>query len=502
MEGPSPTRFSSTAIYNHGGAVDSTPRASAFRLAAMLVDALGLYVIWIAVLQLRVWLPQVWSFDVVPGTVPILGVVSLETHRSLVWLVLPIWLASLGLTGTYKDLRRVRLNTMLVRASRAVVLAVLALLGLLFALGLSSSASRTLLLGFSVGSILVILMSRLATAVALRRLFSGFGIRHLLLVADRPQEAAALAATIRHHPEWGIHVQGVVTTSEPGLAIDGAPCLGTVADLPQIVQDKAISEVMVVGTEWDFETLRRVADSCEEIGVQFTLDANFLGLRTARAGLASYDGWTVVTFSSTPTDTAALVLKRLMDIGLALVGLAAATPILLLTALAIKLDDGGPVLFVQERRGLFGRPFPLIKFRSMELNAESRRPGLEALNELNGPAFKLTSDPRITRVGAFLRKSSIDELPQLLNVLRGEMSLVGPRPPLPDEVDKYERWQMRRLSMRPGLTCIWQVKERGNTDFDTWMSLDLEYIDNWSLLMDMKLLMMTVPVVLLGTGAR
>jgi len=160
------------------------------------------------------------------------------------------------------------------------------------------------------------------------------------------------------------------------------------------------------------------------------------------------------------------------------------------------------VFFVQQRSGLYGRPFPMIKFRSMVVDAEARKSDLGHLNEMDGPVFKMARDPRVTRVGRVIRKLSIDELPQLWNVLRGEMSLVGPRPPIPAEVAKYERWQMRRLSMKPGITCIWQVSGRNEVDFETWMKLDLEYIDNWSLFLDLKLLLKTVPVVLVGAGAR
>jgi lipopolysaccharide/colanic/teichoic acid biosynthesis glycosyltransferase len=158
-------------------------------------------------------------------------------------------------------------------------------------------------------------------------------------------------------------------------------------------------------------------------------------------------------------------------------------------------------LFSQSRAGLYGREFRMLKFRSMVVDAESRKAELDAQNEMAGPVFKMRRDPRVTRVGAFIRKLSIDELPQFWNVLRGDMSLVGPRPPIPAEVERYERWQLRRLSMRPGITCTWQVSGRNQLDFETWMRLDLEYIDNWSLFLDLALLMRTLPVVAFGRGA-
>jgi exopolysaccharide biosynthesis polyprenyl glycosylphosphotransferase len=218
--------------------------------------------------------------------------------------------------------------------------------------------------------------------------------------------------------------------------------------------------------------------------------------------LEDYDGSGVLTFSATPNDTGALMVKRTMDIVGASAALVVLSPLLAVVALLIKMQDGGPVLFSQERSGLFGRRFAMLKFRSMVTDAEAQKARLAHLNEMSGPVFKMAHDPRITRLGAFIRRTSIDELPQFWNVLRGEMSLVGPRPPIPAETERYARWQLRRLSMKPGITCIWQVSGRNNIDFDTWMKLDLQYIDNWSLLLDVKLLLKTVPVVLMGTGAR
>jgi lipopolysaccharide/colanic/teichoic acid biosynthesis glycosyltransferase len=176
--------------------------------------------------------------------------------------------------------------------------------------------------------------------------------------------------------------------------------------------------------------------------------------------------------------------------------------VLLATALLIKFTSPGPVFFFQERVGLNGRRFKMIKFRSMYADAEQRLAEVQQHNEMDGPVFKMKNDPRITSVGRWFRRLSIDELPQLWNVLVGEMSLVGPRPPLPNEVERYERWQRRRLSMKPGVTCLWQVGGRNEIDFQTWMKLDMEYIDNWSLFLDFKILLKTISVVLTAKGAR
>jgi exopolysaccharide biosynthesis polyprenyl glycosylphosphotransferase len=178
------------------------------------------------------------------------------------------------------------------------------------------------------------------------------------------------------------------------------------------------------------------------------------------------------------------------------------SPVFVATAIAVKLDSPGPVFFRQTRVGKNGRPFKMLKFRSMHVDAEARLESLRGLNEVSGPVFKMKNDPRITRVGAFIRRTSLDELPQFLNVLSGEMSIVGPRPPVPSEVRQYQRWQRRRLSVKPGITCTWQVSGRSNVSFDQWMKLDLEYIDTWSLWQDIQICFRTVPAVLLSRGAH
>ena len=210
---------------------------------------------------------------------------------------------------------------------------------------------------------------------------------------------------------------------------------------------------------------------------------------------------TSLTFSATPHDEIRLLVKRITDIVLATVALVVLAPIMLLIALLIRLTSPGPAIFRQERCGLNGRRFTFYKFRSMSADAEARRAELEHLNQRE-LVFKIPNDPRLTSVGRWLRKFSIDEWPQLWNVLRGDMSLVGPRPPLPDEVEKYKRWQRRRLRMRPGLTCLWAVSGRDNVDFETWMKMDMEYIDNWSLALDWKIILRTIPAVLGGRGAH
>jgi exopolysaccharide biosynthesis polyprenyl glycosylphosphotransferase len=262
-----------------------------------------------------------------------------------------------------------------------------------------------------------------------------------------------------------------------------------------------VDDVIFAVHRRELDRLEDLFLSLQEQGIRTRFAMDLFPHTRARVELEELDGVPLVSFSTTPTSTLQLMLKRALDVALAAFLLLIGTPIAGMIALTIKLTSRGNVLFRQTRCGLNGRSFTLYKFRTMVEDAEERRRELMHLNEMNGPVFKLKLDPRVTRLGRFLRRFSLDELPQLWNVLRGDMSLVGPRPPIPEEVAQYQRWQRRRLAMKPGLTCLWQISGRNNVDFDRWMQLDLEYIDSWSPLLDLKILLKTVPVVLSGRGA-
>jgi len=230
---------------------------------------------------------------------------------------------------------------------------------------------------------------------------------------------------------------------------------------------------------------------------------DYFKLKFSRAKQTDLGGFPLLTFESTPDRLWCLLIKRLFDAVSSGIALLVLAPIFAIIAIIIKATSKGPVFFRQKRCGLNGRTFILYKFRTMVEGAEARLDELIKHNEMNGPVFKMENDPRLTRVGKFLRKTSLDELPQLWNVFKGEMSLVGPRPPIPKEVEQYDNWQRRRLSMRPGIICLWQVNGRNRiVDFNEWARLDLEYIDNWSLGLDFKILLKTIPAVLFARGAK
>ena len=277
------------------------------------------------------------------------------------------------------------------------------------------------------------------------------------------------------------------------------PCLGKVQDLASVLTHNPVDEVFItLPIKSCYDQIETTVKICEEAGVAVSLSVDLFERNIAQSGIGSPSR---ITYSCVPYPRWKLGVKRVMDLTLALaVVFVLAIPMLFIAAF-IRLTSKGPVFFRQRRVGLNHKPFDMMKFRTMVENAEAMKSELEHLNEQKGPVFKMKKDPRITRFGYFLRKYSLDELPQLFNILVGDMSLVGPRPPIPTEVAEYEWWQRRRLSMKPGLTCYWQVRGRNRIGFEEWMRLDLAYIDNWSLTLDLKLLLETIPVVLKGSGA-
>jgi len=281
-----------------------------------------------------------------------------------------------------------------------------------------------------------------------------------------------------------------------------APILGDAADVEGLLKEHVVDEVYLAGQrDAQHAEMQVVIGVCERFGIPFALPA--AGFRFSRAEpqhkSATADGY--IHYQTVRAKPVQRAIKRAIDIVVSATALALLSPLLFTVAALVKLTSRGAILFRQVRVGQHGRQFHMLKFRSMVVNAEELKAKLQAMNEQQGPVFKMARDPRITGIGRFIRKYSIDELPQLLNVLRGEMSLVGPRPPIPQEVAKYEAWQRRRLSVRPGLTCVWQVSGRNEISFEEWMYLDMQYIDHWSLQRDLELIAKTVPVVLTGRGA-
>jgi exopolysaccharide biosynthesis polyprenyl glycosylphosphotransferase len=350
----------------------------------------------------------------------------------------------------------------------------------------------------------------IASRMILRRVLAqlrrrGRNLRQVLIVGTN-KRAASLAAGILGRPELGYSLLGFVDDPWPGLSTFHPAAYPVVCDLNHMagfLRETVVDEVFIcLPVKSYYERIGDIVERCEDAGIIVRLLGDFFDLRVARAKAETFDEGTMVTVYTGQIEGWPGVAKRMFDIAAATALLIVFAPVFAITALAIKLTSVGPVFFIQERVGISKRRFRLCKFRTMVVDAEARQQSLEALNEAGGPVFKMTTDPRITGLGRFLRKTSIDELPQLFNVLRGDMSLVGPRPlPIRDFNGFDQDWHRRRFSVRPGITCLWQVNGRSNISFDRWMELDMEYIDRWSLWLDMKILMKTVPAVLKGSGA-
>src|SRR5215212_6458927 len=434
------------------------------------------------------------------------GLFPLIQYLKIYPIVLVIWSVLLFTYDSYHShrtipLTREGLNTFRVVGVGTVLLATLAYLIPLRQL------SRSWFILFVVLSATLLVAEKILLRVLARWVRSnGLNYRTLLIVGTG-RRATDIARMIAGHNYWGYKILGFVSDGHR-LSNGWARyrIYGTVPDLKRILEngavDEPIDEIVFAVTRKKLDEMKQIFLMCEELGIRTRVAMNFFPNRVARLEIEELEGVPFLTFTTTPSNETHLAFKRAVDIAISAVVLTLAAPVILLASSLIKLTSPGSILFKQRRIGLNGRMFTLYKFRTMIADAHARRDEVAHLNEMNGPVFKAKDDPRITPVGRWLRRFSLDELPQLWNVLKGDMSLVGPRPPIPEEVASYHRWHRRRLSMKPGLTCLWQISGRNDIqDFDRWMKLDLQYIDNWSPSLDLKILLRTIPAVLTGKGA-
>lgn len=336
---------------------------------------------------------------------------------------------------------------------------------------------------------------------------SGYNYRFLLMIGAN-RRAQEIAERIDERPELGYKIVGFVAESSAAeeewdrTPPANWPVLGLLDNLRSVLTEERVDEIMVcLPVDARFSDITMIVQHARDLGVVVRLMPNFAdGALLSNMYVEEFNDQYVVTLFREQM-LMQLLVKRLIDTSVSMTVLISFLPLMIVVAAIIKLTSPGPVLFIQNRVGMNQRQFRLYKFRSMVADAETRKSDLAHLNERDGPVFKIENDPRTTAIGRLIRKLSIDELPQLFNVLTGEMSLVGPRPPLPEEVKSYEWLFRKRLSVKPGITCIWQISGRNGVSFEDWMEMDHEYIENWSLWLDMKILLKTVPAVLLGKGA-
>ena len=411
------------------------------------------------------------------------------------------WYAAFAAEGLYTSHRLGSRAKEIIEIARAiaicsVALVVAASIGHWPTVGLRTVAS------FGLVSFALVSSVRMALRYNLRQLRErGHNVKSLLIVGGGSR-GRAFAAHLKRRHDLGYKILGYVD-NDPGYT-NGTKYLGTIDDLPRLMSTEIIDEVAIaLPIKSHYTEIERAVGLLEEQGITAHILSDLFPQKLARAQSVDFDGMPIVTLGSVPPFSWRTEAKRLMDLSVAVIMLIASAPVLLIVAIAIKLDSAGPVFFIQERVGFNKRRFRMIKFRTMTIDAEDRMKEIEHLNEKQGtPIFKIKNDPRITRVGRWLRKTSIDELPQVINVLVGDMSVVGPRPlSLRDATRMEEAWQKRRFSVKPGLTCLWQVSGRSNLSFEQWMQLDLEYIDRWSLGLDASILLRTIPAIVMARGA-
>jgi exopolysaccharide biosynthesis polyprenyl glycosylphosphotransferase len=418
-------------------------------------------------------------------------------------LILPIWLVILYLIQVSEIPRTKRFRVLFYQYFQSTILIVVLLLVIYFVFKLYL-ISRLFLLEFSVFGWLFLFVARSLEYKLFKSYRArGYNFINIVLIAD--ESAMPFIESLITNKDWGYRIIAIFTGSvqlkekyEKAIILLPDEYLTVLNDLMEV---DIIDEVLYFKTNVIPSEVRNTVRSCEELGVVFSLNYTDQNNKLTNAIKTIIGNQKFLTFINIPHNLFALAIKKIMDISISVFLIICLSPVLLIIAILIKLTSKGPIVFKQARVGLRGRQFNLYKFRTMIVNAEKMKKNLEGENEMDGPVFKIKDDPRVTNIGKFLRQSGLDELPQLFNVMKGEMSLIGPRPPLPTETIQYKRWQLRRLSVKPGLSCFWQIKpDRNNIKFEKWMELDLAYIDNWSLRLDFIILLKTIKTVFQRTG--
>ena len=473
------------------------------RKLLILADGLVLSAVFICALILREHFHRFYHFDIFPSNFIVSDFsASQSDYHIVLFIIVPLWCANLYWSGMYRSMRMRSALDIVGRVANSTLLTVVVFSGLAFILKLEFISRLFFILFMAMASLSLILEKAFIYLIVAYLRKRGYNYRRLLIVGTG-KRAVHFIGRIRAHPEWGLKIVGVLDYEHDRICVEyeDIEVLGTLKDITQILHRHSIDEVIFIVPRSKLAEMENYLYLCETEGVKATVAVDLFHLKIARLTQTEFDGTPLITFETTPSKEWQLFVKRIADVVLSGVGIILLSPLFIVVAILIKIVSPGPVFYRQKRVGLNGRRFVFIKFRSMRQNAACELAGLISKNEMSGPVFKIKDDPRIYPLGRFLRKSSIDELPQLFNVFFGQMSLVGPRPPVFREVRQYEPWQRRRLSMRPGITCFWQVSGRNKLTFSEWMKLDLEYIDNWSLWLDFKILVQTIPVVFFGKGA-
>jgi len=418
-------------------------------------------------------------------------------------LIMPFWLLILYLIQISEIPRTKHYKVLLFEYLQSTILITILLLVFYFVFKLYE-ISRLFLIEFALLGFLFLFLTRIFEYQVFKIYRSkGHNQVNIILIAD--DSSLQFIENLVLNKDWGYRIIAIFTESdilkekyEKAIILLPKEYLGVLNDLMEV---DIIDEVLYTKSKVVPSEVRNVVRSCEELGVIFRLKYEDNKINLTNATKTKIGNEKFLNFINIPHNSFALAIKKIIDIIISIFLVITLSPVMLFIAALIKLGSHGPIIFKQARVGLRGRQFDLYKFRTMVADAETLRKDLETENEVDGPVFKIKDDPRVTKIGGFLRKSGLDELPQLINILRGEMSLIGPRPPLLKETQQYKRWQLRRLSVKPGLSCFWQIKpDRNSIKFEKWMELDLAYIDNWSLRLDFIILLKTIKTVFQRTG--
>ncbi len=406
--------------------------------------------------------------------------------------------------GMYQSFRLRRLDQVLsiILQAGITVFIVFGCVTYLFRIGY---ISRTLIAAVFLVTIVLLTLEKVLLLIFLHNLRAkGFNFRNILIVGTGDR-AKKFVTHVNSHKEYGIKILGVIDEDETRIGQDicGYKVVGDLGFIPDILLSTAVDHVIFIVPRASLDKIQPIILTCETLGVSVSIAMDLFQTQFTKPRQDVMLGFPLLTFETTSHKHQALIFKRIIDILVSAFFMIVLAPLFFALIVIIRCTSEGPALFSQERCSVNGRRFKLYKFRTMVKDAEGKLKELMAHNQMDGPAFKMDNDPRVTPIGKFLRKFSLDELPQFYNVFKGDMSLIGPRPPLPSEVEKYDFWQRRRLSMRPGLTCLWQVSGRNKIkDFDEWARLDLKYIDEWSPMLDTMIFLKTIPTVLFAVGAK
>lgn len=436
--------------------------------------------------------------------IPVESLRPIEHYFLFLPLMLVAWVGTLHYTGMYRSIRTHEPVEIFYNIFKSAVIAFAIFSSTVYVVR-SEGISRSLITVIFLLTTIGITSARLGLLYIFRYVrYRGFNYRNILLVGTG-QRAQRFLRVIEQHNEWGLRVIGLIDEEQKhiGEQIQNYKVLGTLKNMGDVLDEMVVDEVVfVVPGEW-LDKIQEAIFICEGRGVKVFVAVDFFETKLFRNKVTTMGEFPLLTLENTPDQLWHLLIKRIFDIIFSSLALIILSPVFMIIALLIKWTSPGPVFFQQVRCGLNSRRFILYKFRTMVPDAHTRLKALMQDNEMSGPVFKITNDPRLTPIGKFLRKTSLDEIPQFWNVIKGDMSLIGPRPPIPEEVKQYDDWHRKRLRMRPGITCLWQVQGRNNiSDFDEWAKLDVEYIENWSLFLDFKILLKTIPAVLSGVGAK